>query len=398
MLPDIQQWLFLEREKKSEYNGPRNEPGISEYLVNQEGQPTKHKATLKDVKKFLKEPNNDSPHIIAVADNEEDPIFKLFIEANNDVRDEYSFGHTFAKDAKKHFGLKKSGILLVHPEHLQSKYESKQHVFKDENGSPSEVQAFYKKNLFPLVAHFHPSRESLFVKRPLVLVFYDVNFSPTYRSNTQFWRNKVLNVAKEFPDIQFAVANEENFEGRLKELGLVESGEDVNVGLYDDSGRRYAMVDEEFSEDSLTEFLEEFRKGNLKPIIKSQRDPPKAKAGKIQVVTGNTFDKYVMDETKEVFIEFYAPWCGHCKAIEPHMLDLAAKFKNEKNIVIAKMDGTENEAPSQYKVEGFPTIYYAVPGKKLEPIKLDGKRDMEALIEFVETNSNIVKKKKKTEL
>lgn len=55
--------------------------------------------------------------------------------------------------------------------------------------------------------------------------------------------------------------------------------------------------------------------GNLKPVIKSQRDPPKAKAGKIQVVTGNTFDKYVMDETKEVFIEFYAPWCGHCKAI-----------------------------------------------------------------------------------
>ena len=85
---------------------------------------------MKDVKKFLKEPNNDSPHIIAVADNEEDPIFKLFIEANNDVRDEYSFGHTFAKDAKKYFGIKKSAIILVHPEHLQSKYESKQHVFK----------------------------------------------------------------------------------------------------------------------------------------------------------------------------------------------------------------------------------------------------------------------------
>ena len=80
---------------------------------------------------------------------------------------------------------------------------------------------------------------------------------------TQFWRNKVLSVAKEFPDIQFAVAKEENFEGRLKDLGLIESGEDVNVGLYDQLGRRYAMVDEDFSEDSLTEFVEEFLKGTL---------------------------------------------------------------------------------------------------------------------------------------
>ena len=78
---------------------------------------------------------------------------------------------------------------------------------------------------------------------------------------TQFWRNKVLAVAKEFPDIQFAVANEESFEERLKELGLSESGEDVNVGLYDNAGRRYALVDEEFSEDTLTEFVEDFLKG-----------------------------------------------------------------------------------------------------------------------------------------
>lgn len=68
-------------------------------------------------------------------------------------------------------------------------------------------------------------------------------------------------MAKEFPDVQFAVANEESFEGRLKELGLDESGEDVNVGAYDAAGRRYALVDEEFSEDTLTEFVEDFLKG-----------------------------------------------------------------------------------------------------------------------------------------
>ena len=59
-----------------------------------------------------------------------------------------------------------------------------------------------------------------------------------------------------------------------------------------------------------------FCSGKLKPIIKSQAPVARnKKPGKVQVVTGNTFTDIVMDETKEVFIEFYAPWCGHCKAI-----------------------------------------------------------------------------------
>jgi len=65
------------------------------------------------------------------------------------------------------------------------------------------------------------------------------------------------------------------------------------------------------------------------------------------------------------------------------------------------MDGTLNEAPTQYKFEGFPTIYYSLPGKKMEPIKLDGKRDMPSLVEFIEKNSIVLQKKKeekKTEL
>ena len=61
------------------------------------------------------------------------------------------------------------------------------------------------------------------------------------------------------------------------------------------------------------------------------------------------------------------------------------------------MDGTSNEAPSGYSFTGFPTIYYAVPGKKNKPILLDGNRDMESLIKFVETNSVILPKKKESD-
>ena len=95
--------------------------------------------------------------------------------------------------------------------------------------------------------------------------------SPDYRalfelltfnvSVTQFWREKVLRVAKEYPDILFAVADEESCGEKLKEFGLAESGEDVNVGLYDEHNRKFAMVDEEFSEDALKEFIDSWKEG-----------------------------------------------------------------------------------------------------------------------------------------
>ena len=77
---------------------------------------------------------------------------------------------------------------------------------------------------------------------------------------TQYWRNKVVEVAHSYPDIQFAVADEESYAEKLKELGLAESGEDVNVGLFDKKGLKYAM-DDEFSEDSLQEFIDSCLKG-----------------------------------------------------------------------------------------------------------------------------------------
>ena len=77
---------------------------------------------------------------------------------------------------------------------------------------------------------------------------------------TQFWRKKVVEVAKSYPKIQFAVADEESYGDKLKELELAESGEDVNVGFFDENGRKFAMNDE-FSEDSLAEFIDSCLKG-----------------------------------------------------------------------------------------------------------------------------------------
>ena len=133
--------------------------------------------------------------------------------------------------------------------------------------------------------------------------------------------------------------------------------------------------------------------GKLKPYIKSQAIP-KRQSGHVKVVVGKNFESVVLDKTKDVLIEFYAPWCGHCKQIEPIYAELAKKLKNEKNLVIAKMDATANDSPDPFTAEGFPTIYFAPANKKSEPMKFEGDRTVEGFEKFLKEHSAVSFKSK----
>ena len=80
---------------------------------------------------------------------------------------------------------------------------------------------------------------------------------------------------------------------------------------------------------------------SVKPDYKSEEIPTgdDAKDGDVVVVVGKTFDDIVLDDSKDVFLEAYAPWCGHCKQLAPAYRKLAKRFRDVDSVVIAKVGG-----------------------------------------------------------
>jgi len=102
----------------------------------------------------------------------------------------------------------------------------------------------------------------------------------------------------------------------------------------------------------------------LEPYIKSEKIPEN-NDGDVKIVVAKNFNEIVLDPTKDVLLESYAPWCGHCKKLEPIYQELGNKLKKFSNtLTIAKVDATANELPSNFVTRGYPTIFFVPANKK----------------------------------
>jgi protein disulfide-isomerase A1 len=136
--------------------------------------------------------------------------------------------------------------------------------------------------------------------------------------------------------------------------------------------------------EAITEFVDNFSSGEMKPSIKSEPVPEK-QDGPVTIVVAHNYKDIVLDDTKDVLIEFYAPWCGHCKALAPNYDILGKLYDSHKDqVVIAKVDATANDVPDD--IQGFPTIKMYAAGKKEAPTTYSGARTVVDLAKFVRDN------------
>ena len=107
--------------------------------------------------------------------------------------------------------------------------------------------------------------------------------------------------------------------------------------------------------------------------------------GGVYVLNRDTFAHFVMDKDL-VLVEFYAPWCGHCKKMEP-AYKAAAKILKDDGIPLAKVDATkESELAKEFMVQGFPTLILLRKGEKQETY--EGPRTRDAIVEYMRKNND----------
>lgn len=104
--------------------------------------------------------------------------------------------------------------------------------------------------------------------------------------------------------------------------------------------------------------------------------------GAVVELTDDNFDKTVFDDQTTWLVEFFAPWCGHCKRLEPEWAAAAAVVKEQTQgkVKLASVDATVHRMlASRYEIRGFPTIKIFQKGER-EPTDYEGGRTKDDIV------------------
>jgi protein disulfide-isomerase A1 len=365
--------LFIKGEA-IEYTGGRKEQEVINWMRKKTGPATKLIQSTEDIDKLKKD--NDVVLIYFGNNKNELDEYTKVARKNED----FPFANVENEEIAKKLGIKMGTVVMFR------NFEEPQ---KELSGSltSKKIEEFIDSFSSPKVMGFdEKAAQIIFGKAiPAIILYCDKNSDKwdEYRKLMETISDKIGGKLKVVQtDIKEGMAS------RLAEyIGVKESDlpsvriADTRIDL-----KKYNM-EGEINEKNILKFIEDWENNKLKPHLKSAEEPKENKDD-VFVVVGKTYEKEVINNDKDVMLLFYAPWCGHCKALHPKYEEVAKKLK-EKNpkLLLAKIDATENEVEN-INISGFPTVkFYPGNKKNKAPIDYNGDRSVNDMIKFIKTNA-----------
>merc|ERR1712012_768192 len=314
--------------------------------------------------------------IVSWVEKKTGPAAKAYLSAASNL-DDIPFGITGDEAACSEYGVEGEGVIMV-------KTFDDGKALLTEGLTEEEIAKFVSSESLPLVVDFnHETAQKIFsgeVKSHFLLfssVAADDHESKVaiLKENAKENKGKML-----FVTIN---TDEEDHKRILEFFGIVDSElptfRAIRLG---EEMAKFKPEDDTFDAANVEKFVTDFLAGNLKQHLMSEEVPEDWDKEGVKVLVGKNFHEVAMNTEKDVLVEFYAPWCGHCKQLAPIWDKLGEKYADHESIVIAKMDSTANEL-EEVKVQGFPTIKLFKKGTN-EIVDYNGDRTVEGFSKFLE--------------
>lgn len=294
-------------------------------------------------------------------------------------RDEYIFGATNDAELAKAEGVTQPAVVLY------KDFDEGKSTFS-EKFTEEALQTFAKTASTPLVGEVGPETYQGYMSAGIPLAYI---FSETPEERAELAKT-LKSVAEKYKGkINFATIDAKAFGAHAGNLNLP-TDKWPSFAIQDTlTDEKYPFDGNKLTEKKIGAFVKEYVDGKLEPSVKSEPVPDK-NDGPVTVIVATEFKKIVIDQAdKDVLVEFYAPWCGHCKALAPTYEKLGELYQGKdlgSKVVIAKVDATANDIPE--KIQGFPTIKLYPANKKDSPVDYSGSRTFEDLANFIKDNGS----------
>lgn len=365
--------VFRGPDNVSPYSGARKAPAIVSYMTKQ-NLPAVSILTAETLPDFKTADKVVLVAYFAADDNASNTTFTTVAEK---LRDDYLFGASSDAEVAKAEGVEFPSLVLY------KSFDEGKAVFS-EAFDVEAIEKFAKTTSIPLIGEVGPETYAGYMATgiPLAYIFAETEeerttLSTTLKEVAELHRGKV----------SFATIDAKAFGAHAGNLNL-KADIFPAFAIQDTVNNKKFPYDQEakITAELIGKFVQDFVDGKVEPSIKSEPIPEKQE-GPVQIVVAKNYDDIVLDDAKDVLIEFYAPWCGHCKALAPKY-DILGKLYvdagHEDKITIAKVDATLNDVPDE--IQGFPTIKLYKAGDKKNPVTYSGSRSIEDLIKFVQEN------------
>jgi len=365
---------FFKKGRAMDYMGGRTADTIVSWLEKKTGPPAAALATEDEAKKFIED---NKVAVIGFFKDQDSAEAKNFLEVAGTM-DDVKFAITSEAAVFTANKVEKDGVVLF------KAFDEGRNDY-DGAAEADALSAFITANSLPLVIEFnHDTAQKIFsgeVKNHLLL--FVSQKSEDFPAQKEVaakiaadYKNKVLFVTVD--------ADEEDHKRILEFFGMKEDEvPGMRLIRLEEDMAKYRPESAALEEANIRKFVGDFLDGKLKQHLLSEEVPEDWDKEPVKVLVGKNFEEVAMNKDKNVLVEFYAPWCGHCKQLSPIWDQLGEAYKDHENIVIAKMDSTANELET-VKVQGFPTLKYFMAGDN-KVVDYNGERTLEGLKKFLES-------------